>query len=208
MERRSHNPSPGFRMPQPFDSVKNDYAPLSPQAPLCRFKLTEALTTSMDRASAEITHQWGTGGKHNKADTIKVFNLECGASTGQGPWAFSGSVGDAGIARWDQGQKWILLTMETTGALVELCAQGTATRNEPYQCLLGIWNPDSCLWCYDDAVTVYAVDHRYGPPLAEENWKGLYQRMPSNVEEHNGSLYVCVSNDCKEPPEGCSCGGQ
>lgn len=208
MERRVHNPAPGFRLPQPFDSVKNDYAPLSPQAPLCRFKLTEVLTTSMDRAAADITHQWGTGGKHNFADTIKVFNLESGASVeGSGPWVFQGSEGDAGIARWDQGQKWIILTMERMGELVELCAQESATRNEPYECLLGIWNPDTGLWCYTDAVTVYAIDHRIGPPLAEVNWKGLYQRMPSNVEEHAGSLFICVSLDCELPPEGCSCGG-
>jgi hypothetical protein len=214
MERRVHNPAPGFRMPQPFDSVKNDYAPLSPQAPFCRFKLTEALTTSMDRASADITHQWGVGARHNKADTIKVFNLEKGSddegTEGYEPvYVFSGAVGDSGIASWDQGQKWHIVYMlggEQAG-LVELCAQEAATRNVPYQCYLGTWDADKCLWCYDNAPTVYAVDHRLGPPLAEPNWKGLYQRMPSNVEEHNGYVYVCVSNDCEEPPEGCECEG-
>jgi hypothetical protein len=95
-----------------------------------------------------------------------------------------------------------------SAGLVELCAQETATRNTPYEALLGTWDPSSGLWCYDDATTVTAIDHRYGMPLAESGFKGLYQAMPSSVEGHDGTLYVCVSLDCEEPPEGCNeCGG-
>jgi len=84
---------------------------------------------------------------------------------------------------------------------VELCSLDTAVRNVPYTALLGTWNADTGLWCYDNAETVYAIDHRIGMPLAEPNWKGLYQRMPSTVPAHNGYLYVNVSLDCEEPPE-------
>lgn len=111
MERRRHTPSPDFRLPQPFNSVKNDYAPLSPSAPLCRFLLTETMTTAMDRADAEITHQYGPGARHNYSDTIVVFNLETGED---GVYKWAGSVGDSGLAYWDQGQKWIILTMDET----------------------------------------------------------------------------------------------
>jgi hypothetical protein len=212
MYRKRHNPSPAFRLPQPFNSVTGMDSPLSPMAPFCRFKLLEDLTESMDRAKAEITHQWGVGAKHSFIDTIKAMNLERGSEDEgeedyEATYVFSGAEGEAGIASWDQGQKWRILRMETDGLLMELCAQEAATRNVPYECLLGRWDADTGLWCYVDAPTVFAIDHRIGPPLAEENWKGLYQRMPSNVEEHNGSLYVCVSLDCEEPDEGCSCGG-
>jgi hypothetical protein len=88
--------------------------------------------------------------------------------------------------------------------LVELCSQETAERNVPYQCLLGTWDPDLQLWCYDDAETVYAIDHRKGAPHAEEGWKGLYQEMPSTDPDHEGKIYVCVSLDCEEPEEGCN----
>jgi len=88
--------------------------------------------------------------------------------------------------------------------LVELCAQETATRNTPYEALLGTWDPSESKYCYDGAPTVMAVDHRYGMPLAETGSKGLYQAMPSSVEGHDGTLYVCVSLDCEAPPEGCN----
>ena len=215
MQRKRHSPSPAFRLPQPFNSVTGQDHPLSPLAPFCRFKLLTELTTSLDRADAEITHQWGVGPRHNYSDTIKVLNLELGANddpvadgeTAPTPsYKFSGAVGDAGIASWDQGQRWRILAMENADGLVELCASEAATRNEPYECLLGTWDADTGKWCYDDAPTVFAIDHRIGPPLAEADWKGLYQRMPSNVEGHNGAIYICVSLDCEAPPEGCSCG--
>lgn len=95
----------------------------------------------------------------------------------------------------------LIVILQDTHVLVELCAQETATRNVPYDCLLGTWDPDEDGWCYDDAPTVTAIDHRIGPPLAEENWKGLYQPMPSTA---HGTIYVCVSLDCEEPPEGCN----
>jgi hypothetical protein len=100
---------------------------------------------------------------------------------------------------------WLMLDSGTTStALVELCAQETASRNTPYTALLGTWNEGSNLWCYDDAETVYAIDHRYGMPLAELGWKGLYQKMASTVEAHGGWIYVCVSLDCEKPTEGCN----
>lgn len=92
----------------------------------------------------------------------------------------------------------------TAGTLVELCAQESAERNVPYTALLGTWNAAEGIWCYDDAPTVYAIDHRMGAPYAEEGWKGLYQAMPSSAEGHNGTLYICVSLDCEEPEEGCN----
>jgi hypothetical protein len=88
--------------------------------------------------------------------------------------------------------------------LVELCSLETAERNVPYQCLIGTWNSDLYLWCYDDAATVYAIDHRKGAPHAEEGWKGLYQAMPSTNPDHGGTIYVCVSLDCELPEEGCN----
>lgn len=111
MFRRRAQPAPHFRLPQPFNSVQANDAPLSPSAPLCRFLLLEDLTTSMDRADAEITNQWGPGPRHNYSDTIKVFNLETHETD---VYKFSGSEGDAGIAYWDQGQKWIILAMDDT----------------------------------------------------------------------------------------------
>ena len=95
-------------------------------------------------------------------------------------------------------------TQQPSKELVELCAQETAERNVPYQCLLGVWDPDVELWCYDEAETVWAIDHRKGAPHAEEGWKGLYQEMSSNVENREGKIYVCVSLDCEEPEEGCN----
>ena len=84
--------------------------------------------------------------------------------------------------------------------LVELKAKETATRNTPYQCLLGTWNAATQLWDYDGtSETVYAIDHRYDSPHAEEDWTGLYQAMPSSGSGHNGVIYVCVSLDCEEP---------
>lgn len=97
---------------------------------------------------------------------------------------------------------WMMIDSSgTSTALVELCAQETASRNTPYTALLGTWNEASNLWCYDDATTVYAIDHRYGMQLAEEGWKGLYQPMASDTY---GTIYVCVSLDCALPPEGCN----
>jgi len=97
-----------------------------------------------------------------------------------------------------------LVRRTPSSELVELCAQGTATRNIVYEALLGTWDPAESKYCYDDAPTVKAIDHRYGMPLAETGSKGLYQAMPSSVEGHNGTLYVCVSLDCEAPPEGCN----
>lgn len=102
----------------------------------------------------------------------------------------------------DKYGNWIIDSAGTS--LVELCSLEDAERNTPYQAKLGIWDPDSWIWCYDDAETVYAIDHRMGPPLAEEGWKGLYQPMPSIYPYHNGRIFVCVSLDCELPPEGCN----
>jgi len=102
--------------------------------------------------------------------------------------------------------------------LVELCAQQSAERNKPYKCLLGKWNKSLGLFCYDDAKTVWAIDHRYGmPAYAEEGWKGLYQAESVDMDVYEAddteqtnpirikALYVLVTLDCEEPPEGCSC---
>jgi len=102
----------------------------------------------------------------------------------------------------DKWGKWVIQRKPTQ--LVELCAQENAERNVPYECLLGTWNPDTALWCYDDAETVWAIDHRKGAPYAEVGWKGLYQEMSSNNEAHGGKIYICVSLDCETPEEGCN----
>ena len=100
--------------------------------------------------------------------------------------------------------------------LIELCSLETASRNVPYNCLKGTWDPSTNLWYYDGETVVEAIDHRMGAPHAEPGWKGLYMKMPSTVEtgtgtgeetgtgtESEGVIYVCVSLDCEEPPEGC-----
>ena len=107
--------------------------------------------------------------------------------------------------------------------LVELCAQQTAVRNTPYECLLGTWNKSLGKFCYDNASTVWAIDHRYGmPAYAETGWKGLYQAERvdmvvyafTDTEQTNPirikTLYVLVTLDCEKPPEECACtaGGQ
>lgn len=93
----------------------------------------------------------------------------------------------------------VMRTCPTAG-LVELCAQATATRSTPYDCLLGVWDPAEDKYCYDNASTVKAIDYRMGPPLAETGWRGMYQPMKSDTY---GILYVCVSLDCEVPDEGC-----
>jgi hypothetical protein len=102
----------------------------------------------------------------------------------------------------DKYVNWLLLDGGgSSPTLVELCALATAVRNTPYDCKLGTWNADEDLWCYDDAITVKAIDHRMGAPFAQTNWKGLYQPMASTTY---GTIYVCVTLDCEEPPEGCN----
>jgi hypothetical protein len=98
----------------------------------------------------------------------------------------------------------VLFVSALSSGLVELCAQEAATRNTPYTALLGAWNAATQIWCYDSAPTVYAIDHRFGAAFAEVGWKGLYLPMPSTGEGHGGIIYVCVSLDCAEPPEGCN----
>lgn len=94
---------------------------------------------------------------------------------------------------------WMLL--DHANLLVECCAQEDASRNTPYDALLGTWNPDADIFCYKDTLEVTAIDHRIGPPLAETGWKGLYQPMRSKTY---GTIFVCVSLDCELPTEGCN----
>jgi len=103
----------------------------------------------------------------------------------------------------DKFGRWFAEKGSDSTQLVELCAQEDAEYNTPYECLLGTWNADLGKYCYDNAQTVTAIDHRYGMPgYAEEGWKGLYLPMPST---EFGTLYVLVTLDCSRPPEGCSC---
>ena len=95
--------------------------------------------------------------------------------------------------------------------LEELCAKETAERNVPYKCELFVWTPSVARWCPGGG-DVWAIDHRYGMPHAEEGWKGLYQKMECTMtvgegaeEETLEEIWVCVSLDCELPPEGCSC---
>ncbi len=111
--------------------------------------------------------------------------------------------------------RWWIIT-EAEAELVELCAQETAERNVPYNCLKGEWDETLLRYCYPvDAEEVWAIDHRHEAPHAEEGWKGLYQRMPANYTIGEGEeaeqideIWICVSLDCAEPPEGCSCNGE
>ena len=82
---------------------------LASSKPLCRFLLDEALTTADDRADAYITNQWGAGIMHSYDNKIVVFNPE---ATEAGTYMFSGDDGDAGLAMWDEGEKWVIVAME------------------------------------------------------------------------------------------------
>lgn len=205
MFRKRKTVAPYFRLPNPSNPVSGSSEYLHPPfKPYCRFVLTETLTTADESKKAVLTtpEQWGPGMHHTPDVLIHVHNL---LSADDVTYVFSGGIGDIGFAGWDRDNHWRIVSMvsDSTG-LVELCAQETATRNTPYTALLGTWSPDDNLWCYDGAPTVYAIDHRIGPPAAETGMKGLYQRMSSTVEAHNGWIYVCVSLDCEVPPEGCN----
>jgi hypothetical protein len=118
----------------------------------------------------------------------------------------------------DKFGRWFTKPGAESVTLIELCSLESADRNTPYACIRGVWDPYSKRWSYpdqDDVVT--AIDHRMGSPYAEPGWKGLYMKMPSRDEEtgtgtgggtgtgteSEGVIYVCVSLDCAEPPEGC-----
>lgn len=99
---------------------------------------------------------------------------------------------------------WFVMPSGSGSKLVELCSLEDAERNVPYTALLGTWDPSQQIYCYDNAETVYAIDHRIGPPTAEIGWKGQYQEEISTNPEHNGKIYVLISLDCELPPEGCN----
>lgn len=109
MFRRRKNVPPYFRMPVPFNPVPGGHLTLSSSRPLCRFVLKGALTTSLDRADAEITHQYGPGIIHSYDNKIVVFNYETHET---GVYHFHGEEGHAGIAGWDEGNNWLILGME------------------------------------------------------------------------------------------------
>ena len=207
MFRKRKTIAPYFRLPNPTNPITGDANYLyPPKKEFTRFVLTEAMTTEDENADAEIeqdSHSWGPEPIYHSPKKIHVHNQ---LTKVEDVYQFSGEIGDVGLASWDANMEWRILYMLVEG-LVELCAQETAERNVPYTALLGTWNPDTNIYCYDNAPTVYAIDHRKGPPLAESGWKGLYQRMPSTVVAHNGFIYVNVSLDCELPEEGCNeCG--
>lgn len=194
MERRSHNPSPAFRLPQPFNSVTGQDHPLSPLAPFCRFKLLTELTVSTERADAEITHQWGVGPRHNYSDTIKVLNLERGKD--EGVYVFTGSVGDAGIASWDQGQRWRILCMENQGLIGACLNEDHPGRGTVFEINLGTWSTAENKWIYSSGEPVSAIDWRYGVPYPTGHATGLFEARSS---DDYGVIYECVSLDCESP---------
>lgn len=196
MERRRHNPAPGFRMPQPFDSVKHDYAPLSPLAPFCRFKLKTELTVSTERAEAEIMQQWGVGPRHNYDDTIKVVNLERGNQ--EGVYVFTGQIGDAGIASWDQGQKWRILCMENRGLIGACLNEDHPGRGTVFEINLGTWSSTLHQWIYSSGEPVKAIDWRYGVPYPTGHATGLFE--PRSSDDY-GIIFEVVSLDCESPGE-------
>lgn len=194
MFRRPHNPSPAFRLPQPFDSVKNDYAPLSAYAPLCRFILSETLTTSMYAADAKITNQWGTGPRHNYDDTIKAYNLEKGSD--EGTYVFQGAEGDSGIARWDQGQKWIILCMEQHGLIGACLNEDHPGRGSIFEINLGTWSTSQHKWIYATGDPQKAIDWRYGVPYPDAGATGLFEVRSSDTY---GIILETVALDCESP---------
>jgi len=76
--------------------------------PFGHFQLTEALTTSMNSASATLTAQYGRGRRHLNT-TITVLN--CATST-PNTYVFEGASGAAGPCGHHDGQTWVILTME------------------------------------------------------------------------------------------------
>lgn len=204
MYRKTHSTSPYFRMPSPHDPVTTNYAPLSMCAPYCRFVLLEDLTTEMDRAAAQITHQWGPGPRHSFSDTIKVFNFcleeedeEAGTDA---VYKFSGGVDAAGIAVWDQGQKWIIVEMNGAGTIGGCLAENHPGRGEEFDIHLGTWDAGAQKWIYDTENTVTAIDWRYGVPYPESGSTGLFEARASTS---HGTIYETVALDCEPPPEGC-----
>jgi len=192
--RKRHNPSPAFRLPQPFNSVTGMDAPLSPMAPFCRFVLQETLTTSMDRANADITHQWGVGSRHNYSDTIVVLNLERGNV--EDVYVFTGAEGDSGIACWDQGQRWRILCMENTGLTGACLNEDHPGRGTPFEINLGVWDPAQNKWIYSSGEPVTAIDWRYGVPYPAGHATGLFEARTSTTY---GIIWECVALGCESP---------
>jgi hypothetical protein len=149
--------------------------------------------------------EWPALVRYDPDDGIPTIGDEVGVkpNTYKVALGYTGLFVVSGPELYDEKVVWVVRSGGAGGGILpELCALEDAVRNVPYTALLGIYSPDTHSWCYDGASTVYAIDHRYGMPLAEAGWKGSYQKLPSNVY---GVIYECISLDCKLPPEGCSC---
>jgi len=100
-----------------FDSVVGQYLRLSSSRPTCRFVLDKDLSVDDAKGYAYITHQYGPGLIHSYDNKICVRNpnafTEEDCEEDCDTYAFSGSEGDAGLAVWDEGNDWLIISMLT-----------------------------------------------------------------------------------------------
>jgi hypothetical protein len=197
MLRKTKIPSPFFKLGNPHDPVTGAWGPLMLNAPYCRFVLTEALTTAMASAHADITNQYGYGGRHSYHDSIVVLNCETAVSSGV--YKFSGAINDAGIAVWDNCQKWLIVSLNAASGLKGGCLdENHPGRGVVFHIHLGTWDSvgASPHWNYDLTTTVHAIDWRYGVPYPDAGATGLFEARSSDTY---GTIYETVALDCSSP---------
>lgn len=205
MFRKRHLVSPGFKLPNPHDPVTGNWGPLMLSAPLCRFVLTESMCTADESAAATITHQFSYGARHSYSDEIKVLNLlikEADADAGTDAlYKFCGGEGAAGLAYWDNCQKWVILEMENAGLIGACLAEDHPGRGIKFTIHLGAWDAtddSGGKWVYEAVDTVAAIDWRYGVPYPDEGATGLFEARASDTY---GTIYETVALDCDTPGE-------
>lgn len=204
MYRKTKTVSPYFRMPNPHDPMVGNWAPLMPSAPYCRFELSEELTTAMDFAEALITDQYGYGPDHSFADTIVVLNYLTKAADEEAGtdavYRFSGKVGDAGLAVWDDCQKWLIVEMEGCCGLRGACLdENHPGRGVAFDICMGTWDPTDASggkWVYDCEDVQKAIDWRYAVPYPDAGATGLFEARES---DEYGIIWEVVALDCLSP---------
>jgi hypothetical protein len=86
---------------------------MSSGVPFCRFILDEDLTTADPKGYAYITNQWGPGIMHAYHNKIVVVNPE---TSEEGVYFFSGEKDEVGLAVWNEGENWVIVSMEDMAA--------------------------------------------------------------------------------------------
>ena len=109
MERKRNTSAPDYRLPTPHDPWTGQHASLTPNVPLCRFSLYEALTISDATGLGTLLEQWGPGVPHSTSDRLVLYNPETATSS---EYFWDGEEGDVGLARWDESRRWIIITMD------------------------------------------------------------------------------------------------